>query len=123
MSEQEMVARPATPNLDLLNVLTEEVYLPAGAEKLAAAGQVPANLAELGEALTIGMQVAQAVAQKKAADQSVTPLQAHAAKVASILGNEPGEEEINAVVNQRINQNPELAKKFAAALSPAEETA
>ena len=55
-SEPTKVARPATPNLDLLELLTNEVYLPTAHQKLASEGQVATSRDELSKALMIGAQ-------------------------------------------------------------------
>lgn len=116
MSENK-VARPATPGLDLLDTLTDEVFLAAGASKLAAAGQTPSNREELTEALALGAQVANAVEAKTANEYAVSPMQAHIAKTASLLQGEPTQDQIDQSVNAQIDSNPELAQKFAAVFS------
>jgi len=116
MSDKKIV-RPATPGIDLLDALTTEVFLPAGATKLASAGQVPSNMAELSEALSFGMQVAQAVEAKTASEGNVSPLQAHIAKTASLLQGAPTHEQVDRVINTQVDANVDLTAKFAAAFA------
>lgn len=110
----KMTARPATPGLNLLNALTDEVFLPAGVVKLASAGQQPANMNDVTEALSIGMQVANAI-QAKQATGNATPLSTHASKVAAILDGATGSKQVDAIINGQIDASPELSEKFAAA--------
>lgn len=122
-AENTKVARPATPNLDLLAALTDEVYLPIAHQKLASEGQVAGSQDELVKALNIGANVAQAVTQKAASARQVNPLDAHAEKVAAMLGMGPTQEQMQVAeinqINQAISGQPTLAAKFAAALTPA----
>jgi hypothetical protein len=117
MSTTTKVARPSTPNLDLLSALHENVFRPAGAQKLASVNQVPNNIEELDQALTVGQNVARFVEAKAAAVNRVSPVLAHANKVAKALGMPNNEQDVYAdQVNAQIDANPALAQKFAAAL-------
>jgi len=121
MSTDTLVDRPATPHLDLLNTLTEQVFYPVGHQKLASYNQVASNVDELAHALAIGNQVRQAIEVKQASRQ--TPLEAHADKVAHILGIAPQfslvekSAAVTQAISQQIDSDPAVAAQFDAVLA------
>ena len=115
----EKIARPATPSLDLLDGLFGEVYLPAAMTKLAAVGQTPTTVDELTSACAVGEQVANAIDARKTAGELVSPIEQHAAKVASMIEGAPSQTRVDAIINANIDGDAELSAKFAAALKPA----
>lgn len=115
----EKVARPATPYLDLLEALADEVYAPVGYQKLASAGQIMRNPQELLNALSFGAQVSHAAEMAQA--NQLSPVDAHIAKVASMFGQQPSPTDVaaqfDAAINEQIDANPALAQKMAAAFA------
>ena len=115
------VARPATPALDLLQELTDQVYLPVGAQKLAAANVKIASAGEVGQALMLGNQVASAIDTAQASREGANG--SEVAKVASNVSKlipgfaDPAIAQRDAQINQHIDANAELSAKFAAALA------
>ncbi len=107
----EKVARPETPNLDLVEDLSLKYYYPVGARKLASAGYAASTDEQLVRMMRIGSQVADAVEARPG--HQTDPLATHEAKVASALGYQP---DYNAQVRQLIADDEQLQTKFAAAL-------
>ena len=117
MSESEKIARPKTPSLDLLDSLAREVYFPAGATKFASANQKFASNKELVQAMSIGENVADEIEARKTASGVVSPMQQHADKVASMINGKLTNAQLDDALNSRIDANPELSEKFAAAFA------
>ena len=108
----EKVARPATPNLNLLEALTKQVYLPVGQMKLASGGLMLQG-ERLTQALTTGANVAAMVQQRYG--NRVDEVDAVSQKVAAMMGL--GDQSQDAEINASISQDPALAGTFAAALA------
>lgn len=111
------IARPATPSLDLLDSLAYEVYFPAGATKFASVNQRFSSNEDLVAAMALGENVADELEARKTASNVASPMQRHANKVASMINGAPNEAQIDAALNSRIDANPELSEKFAAAFA------
>ena len=89
------------------------------AAKTTAAGQVLRTPEDLMSAMEFGTRVSQAAEMAQA--QRLSPVQAHIQKVAKALGvtQEPRDTgaSVDADINARIDANPELAQKMAAAFA------
>lgn len=86
----EKVAKPKTPNVDLMARLVQDHMLPAAQNKLAAADVRAESEEQLIKSLVIGHDVANAVQQKAASlgmGPAGDPMDVHAQKIASLLVN------------------------------------
>lgn len=116
-NQTEKVARPLTPCSDLLDSMVGEVFAPVGFQKLAAAGVVVRDQDDLMAALEFGARIGQAADVAQASRTS--PVRSHIQKVARALGVAPATDPaagLDNEINTRIDANPALAQKMAAAL-------